>query len=120
MSYSDTPPPPPPPPGGPGGYGGGYGAGYGGYAQPQTSKKAIWSLVTGILSIVCCGIFAGIPAIFLGRSAKNEIAASGGSLTGGGMAQAGFVLGLISLVLTLIYVILLLTGHGTFTFNTSP
>ena len=38
------------------GYGGGYGGaavgGYGGgYAQPQTTKKAIWALVLGILGL---------------------------------------------------------------------
>lgn len=129
MSYSDTPPPPPPPPGsgGPGGgYGGGYGdgyggypgGGYGGYAQPQTSKKAIWALVTGILGF-CCGPSA-IVAIVLGVMGKRDIAASNGSLKGAGMAQAGLVLGIIALVLSLIYYLLLATGHGSFSFDTSP
>jgi hypothetical protein len=123
MSYSDTPPPPPPPgSGGPGGYGSGaYGGGYGGYAQPQNNKKAIWALITGILSIVCCGIFAGVPALILGNSAKKEIAASGGSQTGAGMAQAGFILGIISVVLTVIYVILVVAGTVSFpSGSTSP
>lgn len=128
MSYSDTPPPPPPPgSGGPGGgYGGGYGdgyggypgGGYGGYAQPQTSKKAIWALVTGILGF-CCGPSA-IVAIVLGVMGKRDIAASNGSLKGAGMAQAGLVLGIIALVLSLIYYLLLATGHGSFSFDTSP
>ncbi len=145
MSYSEPPPPPPPPsgPGGPGAPGGGYGGdqygggqygggqygggqygggayggGYGGYSQPQTSKKAIWALVTGILSILCCGVFAGVPAVILGSMAKKEIAASNGAQTGRGMAQTGFVLGIISFVLTVIYVILLLTGNANFSFST--
>lgn len=107
MSYSA-----PPPPGA---------GGYGGYAQPATNKKAIWALVTGILSLVCCGIFAGIPALILGNSAKKEIAAAGGAETGGGMAQAGFVLGIISTVLTVLWVVLLVSGVLSFpSGSTSP
>jgi hypothetical protein len=100
MSY-DAPPPPPD------GTAGQYG---GGYAQPQTNKKATWALVLGILSLVCCGIFAGVPALILGNNAKKEIAASGGAQSGAGMAQAGVVLGIISIVLSVLYVILLLVG----------
>ena len=112
MSY----PPPPPPPGMPGG-------GYGGYAAPQTNQKAVWSLVTGILGIVCCGLLAGIPALVLGRSAKREIAASHGAQSGAGMAQAGFVLGVISVVLSVLYLLLVLTGvlaFPTMETTTSP
>ena len=123
MSAS-TPPPgggsyesaPPPPPGG--GYGGG---GYGGYgAGPQgTNKKAIWSLVLGILGLVCCGFLAGIPAIVLGRSAQREIDASGGAQSGRGMATAGFVLGIIGVVWGVLYLILVLTGVINFNFSSS-
>ncbi len=113
MSYSNQPPPPPPP--------GGYGAGQygGGYAQPKTNQKAVWALVTGILSLICCGIIAGIPAIILGNSAKKEIAASNGSQSGGGMAQAGFVLGIISIAITILWIILYATGAASFNFNTN-
>ncbi|HET6697884.1 MAG TPA: DUF4190 domain-containing protein, partial [Nocardioidaceae bacterium] len=91
MSYT---PPPPPPMGAPGQPGG--------YAQPQTNKKAIWALVLGILGLVCCGLVGGIPAIILGNMAKKEIAASGGAQTGGGMAQAGFIIGIIATVLSIL------------------
>lgn len=122
MSY---PPPPPgdnqPPPGG--GYlppppgGGSYPPpppGGGGYAQPQSNKKALWSMILGILGLVCCGVFAGVPALILGNMAKKEIAASGGAQTGGGMAKAGFILGIISIAVTVIYIILYATGALTF------
>lgn len=92
MSY----PPPPPPPPGQGGYG---------YAAPRTNSKAIWALVLGILSFVCCGFVAGIPAIILGNMAKNEIDASGGVQSGRGMAVAGLVLGIVSIALSVIGVI---------------
>jgi putative exporter of polyketide antibiotics len=107
MSYS---PPPPPPPGAEGGYG---------YAAPKTNQKAIWSLVLGILGLICCGIFAGIPAIFLGNSAKKEIAASGGAQGGAGMAQAGFIIGIIATVLGVLGVILLATGVVTTDFSSN-
>jgi hypothetical protein len=105
MSY----PPPPPPPPGAGGYG---------YVQQQTSKKAIWALVLGILSRVCCGLFAGIPAIILGNMARSEIDASGGLQSGRGMAVAGFVLGIIGVVWTIVALILeISTGAFTGTFG---
>lgn len=101
-----TPPPPPPdhvPP--TGGYGppsmpppgGGYGGTYG--PVPQTSQKATWSMILGILSLLCCGLL-GIASIIMGQQAKGEIAASNGHLTGSGQAQAGFILGIVALSLT--------------------
>jgi hypothetical protein len=111
MSYGNQPPPPPPP-------GGQYGA-PGGYAQPKTNQKALWALITGILSLICCGIVAGIPAMILGNSAKKEIAASGGTQSGGGMAQAGFILGIISIAITLLWIILYATGAATFNFSSN-
>lgn len=77
MSY--TPPPPPPgndPPAGGGGYPPPPGGG-GGYAEPQTNKKALWAMILGILSPLCCGIITGIPALILGSIGKKEVAAAG-------------------------------------------
>jgi len=106
MSY--TPPPP--------------GAGAGGYAQPQTNKKALWSMILGILGLLCCGLFTGIPALILGNIAKKEIAGSGGAQSGGGMAQAGFILGIIAIVLSILGVVLWAAGVSMFPMNstTSP
>ena len=91
MSY------PPPPPPEQGGYG---------YVEPQTNSKAIWALVLGILSIIPCGLFAGIPAVILGNMAKNDIDASGGQQTGRGMAVSGLVLGIIGIALSVLGFIL--------------
>ncbi len=98
MSY-DSPPPPP-----------GYGTppAYGG-APVGTNKKAIWSLVLGLLGILCCGVVTGIPAIVLARSAKKEIAATGQD--GAGLATAGLVLGVIALVFTALFLLAALTGN---------
>jgi hypothetical protein len=39
----------------------------------QMSGKAIISLVLGIVSLFCLGLFTGIPAIWLGFSSRREI-----------------------------------------------
>ncbi len=105
MSYQVPPPPP--------GYGG-----YGGAAAPRTDQKAVWALVLGILSILCCGFLAGIPALLLGSSSKRAIDASGGGLSGRGMAQAGVVLGIIGIVLSVVGLVYSLTTGG-FDFSTN-
>ncbi len=112
----DQPPSYNPPPGGYGSPPPGYNPPPGGdpYGMPpQTSNKAVWALVTGLLGLVCCG-FIGIAGIILGGQAKTEIAESQGRLTGSGMAQAGYILGIVSVALTvlgiLIYGVLFATG----------
>jgi hypothetical protein len=92
----------------------------GGYAAPKTNQKALWSMILGIVGIVCCGFVTGIPALILGNMAKKEIAASGGAETGGGMATAGVVLGIISIVLGLISLVLFATGALNFDTTTTP
>ena len=99
MSYSEPPPPPPQ-----------YGApqpAYGGVPE-KTNGKAIWALVLGILGLVCCGFVAGIPAIILGNMAKKEIDAGQGK--GRGMAQAGFILGIVAVALGILWVVLWAAG----------
>ena len=94
-------PPPPPPPGQP------YQPAPQAYAAaPPGNQKALISLILGIASLVCCGLIAGIPAAILGNMAKNEIAASGGTQGGAGMAQAGFILGIIGSIIWLLFGIL--------------
>jgi hypothetical protein len=109
-SYGSQPPPPGGyPPQAPGGYG----------APAQTNKKALWSMILGIVSLVCCGFFAGIPAIILAMIGKKEIAASNGSQTGGGMATAGLILGIIAIAWSVIYLILVLVGAVDLDFSSS-
>lgn len=63
-------------------------------ARATTSKLAIWSLVTGILSLFC-SFLTGIPAVIMGIVSLNKIKKSNGTLGGGGMAIAGIVTGII-------------------------
>lgn len=130
---------PPPGEGTPPGYGQpppGYGAppppGYGqaGYGQapaqgpPRNNTKAVAALVTGIISPIlgfCCAFIGlvGIVAIVLGRQAQGEIARSGGTQSGEGMAKAGVILGIvgsaIAVVMTIINVLVVSSGGFNFT-----
>ena len=92
---SDLPPPPPPsgatPPLGAGG--------------PESKNSlGVWALVLGILSIVCCGFFTGIPAIILGLNSKK--AQAQGLATNGTLGQVGFITGIIGTALGVLGIIL--------------
>ncbi len=85
----------------PQGAGGMYAPGVSPFTQ-STEKNSLggWALGLGIASIVCCGLFTGIPALicgFMGMQAANE-----GRATNKGMAIAGMVLGGLSIVWTII------------------
>lgn len=64
-------------------------------AYTRQEGLATASLVTGIMSMACCGLVTGIPAIVMGGIARNRIAHSSGALRGGGMAIAGVILGIV-------------------------
>jgi hypothetical protein len=70
----------------------------------RNTPSAIWSLVLGILSFVCVGIFAAIPAVICGHVARSAIRRSRGELGGEGLALAGLVLGYIAIALNLIVI----------------
>jgi hypothetical protein len=71
----------------------------------KTSALAVWSLVLGILSLLCVGLFAGIPAIICGHMGRSRIKQSKGALAGGGMALTGLILGYIGTVIVTISII---------------
>lgn len=77
------------------------------YPVPPTTRNApaaIWSLVLGILGLVCFGLFAGIPAVICGHTAQSRIRRSAGALTGEGLALGGLITGYISIALSLIMI----------------
>ena len=84
------------------------------YQQPpplyyaQTSTLAIISLVAGILGWIGFLGIGPIIAVITGHMAKNEIAKSGGQITGNGLATAGLILGYVNLALSLIGLCLVL------------
>jgi len=71
-------------------------------AAPQTSGKAIVSLVFGIAGFILLPLIAGIVAVIVGYSAKSDIRKSAGVLKGEDMATAGIILGWVNLALTVI------------------
>lgn len=95
-----------------------------GAGQQEQNQKALWSMILGILGLVCCGLFTAIPALILGNMAKQEIAASGGRQSGQGMAQAGFVMGIVGIVLSVlgivVWVLIVVAGAGSGGFQTGP
>jgi hypothetical protein len=89
MSY------PPPPPGG-----------YGYQQQPpqQDHPRATMSMILGILGLVICTVIAPF-AWRIGKKTMDEIDASGGRLGGRGMAQAGYIMGIIGTVVLVLGVL---------------
>ena len=72
----------------------------------RNDGKAVASLVLGVMSVVCLGFLAGIPAIILGHISRSNIKKSMGRLKGEGMALAGLILGYLSVaVLPVILII---------------
>jgi type IV pilus assembly protein PilA len=67
--------------------------------QPETSGKAIASLVCGVIAYVLLPFIAAIPAVILGHIALSDIKKSAGRLKGQGLAIAGLVLGYFGVAL---------------------
>ena len=113
------PPPSYPPPGSPPSYtppGGSspygqppvYSPASGYVASRPTDSQATLSLVFGLLSLTCCLSILGPVAFFLGNSSLNRIRASGGTIGGEGLANAGRILGIIGSVILVLWVIVIL------------
>ncbi len=79
------------------------------------SSRAILALVFGILGLVSLGVFA-IPAWIMGGAERRAIARGESSEAGRGMAEAGYILGIIGVVLMAIGVLIVLGWLGLFVF----
>jgi hypothetical protein len=69
-------------------------------SQPRNSQTAVWAMVTGIASLICCcGWYLVAPvAIVLGAVALSQLK-SRPELTGRGFAIAGIVLGVVAIII---------------------
>jgi hypothetical protein len=77
-------------------------------ARSGSSGKAIAALVLGIVGVVpFCPLLAicSLLALIFGILARKEITASGGMISGGGMALAGIILGAVGLALWVVLII---------------
>jgi hypothetical protein len=69
-------------------------------APPANSQMAVWSFITGIVSLLCCcGWYLVAPvAIVLGAVALSQLK-SRPELTGSGFAVAGIILGIVAILI---------------------
>ena len=74
----------------------------------RRKSMAVASLVLGILSVICLGPFAAIPAIILGHLAHSRSRRTPEQYEGHGIAIAGFTLGYVGLVYPLVLAAMLL------------
>ena len=70
-----------------------------GFATRQTSTNAVVALVLAIVSFVAVPLVPAIVALILARNAEEEIAASGGRVTGANLANAARITAWANIVL---------------------
>ncbi|MFG2680054.1 DUF4190 domain-containing protein [Streptomyces sp. NPDC048392] len=113
-------PPPPVAPGGagaPGGYGyPGYGQGYGWSGMPMPPQNGLGT-ASMVLGILACALFClyGVVSLVLGVLAvvfgiKGRRKAERGLASNHGQAQAGFVMGIVGIVLGIAVIVLIAVG----------
>jgi len=78
----------------------------------KAGGMAIAALVLGILSFCCCGMIAGIPAFIIGYIENGKINRGESSEKGKWMALVGIVMGIISLVMTCLWVAWIVFFNG--------
>lgn len=71
----------------------------------EIKSQAIASLIVGIVSFFCCGIVLAPFAIYRGNKAKALIDQTGIGQEHRAIAQAGFIVGIISLILNIFVVL---------------
>ncbi len=71
---------------------------------PANHPRAVLGLVLGIVGVTVC-YFTGPFAYVISNNAMKEIDASGGTIGGRGMVQAGKILGIIGTILLVLSVI---------------
>jgi Mn2+/Fe2+ NRAMP family transporter len=90
-----------------------YQSGYGGYspygAMPQPHPQAVTAMVLGIVGVTVCP-FVGYAGLAIGSRVRKAIDAEPQRYTGRGMATAGFVLGIISIITTVLWILFVLIG----------
>jgi competence protein ComGC len=77
-------------------------------SQPKTSGLAIWSLVLGILGLMCFSIFTAIPGVICGHKALNRIKNSFGAVSGNGLAIGGLITGYLAIVWAIVFIPLMM------------
>ena len=76
------------------------------------NTMAMVALVAGILGLTFFPLFGSIVAVITGPMAKREIAESGGTQGGEGLATIGMILGWIGLALSLVGCCIVVASFG--------
>lgn len=74
----------------------------GGQSPAQQNGLAITSFVLGLMSLLCFGFLAGLPAIICGHMARGRARRLPGQYGGAGFALAGLIMGYVSLLVSLL------------------
>src|SRR5208282_2377968 len=72
-------------------------------SPPGTNQMAVWSMVTGIFSLLCCQVL-GPVSIILGAVALSRLKRNP-QQSGAGFAVAGIVLGVLAILVTVIFLV---------------
>lgn len=83
-------------------------------SQDKASTRALVALVLGILSCLFFGLFAGIPAIIVGRKEEKAIARGEAPVAGRTIAKVGWILGIVGSSLWCLFGILIQAFFGIF------
>jgi magnesium-transporting ATPase (P-type) len=89
--------------------------GYGPVGGTEKNGLGTWALILGILSIVCIGLFGGIPAVILGKSSKKAQAL--GQANNANLGNIGMILGWIGIALSVLgivfWIVMFIIGSNT-------
>ncbi len=75
---------------------------------PEPSNATV-IFVLGLLGILVCGVL-GIIAFFMGKTYKQQVAQ--GLVKSNGLADAGYILGLISFIILILQIIIVIVMVG--------
>lgn len=90
--------------------------GYVGYGPPPNHPQAVTAFVLGLVGVAVCGP-VGIGGLVIGSRVRREIDAAPGQYGGRGLATAGWVLGIISVVFMVLAVVFLIIGAAAGAFS---
>ena len=90
--------------------------GYAAYGPPPNHPQAVTAFVLGLVGLVVCTP-VGIGGLVIGGRVRKEIDAAPGQYSGRGLATAGWVLGIISVVLLVLAVVFVIIGVAAGAFS---
>jgi hypothetical protein len=78
-----------------------------------TSQMAVWSLVAGIASLLCCQFYIGVVSIILGAVALGNLKRNP-QMQGRGFAVAGIALGIVALLMFVVLLVVMISSPELF------